>query len=282
MALKDKVLHQWLPIPYLLHTTISRSSPSRKATATLLFLHGIGSSEEAWHDVITRLPANYRIITIDLLGFGKSPKPTWNTYDARRQARAIIITYLRLRIRGKVTVIGHSLGALVAVEMAKRYPRIIGSLILCSPPFYNTNQRKQLLPNSDILLRNMYRLARTHPAQFVKLSALAVKLGLTNKSYSLTKDNVAIYMDVLEATIINQTSLEDAMNIRTPMKIIYGRLDPIVVTRNLHVLVKSNTNTTLTTVLAGHEIKGSYVDTVVKTIIKTTEANATSNKIYLL
>jgi len=217
--------------------------------------------------VVDMLPKNYRIITIDLLGFGKSPQPAWATYDARRQARAVVATYLRLRIRGRVIIVGHSLGALVAVEIARRYPLLVKSLVLCSPPFYKVDEKKRrLLPGSDQIRQDMYRLAKKHPEQFIAISKLAVKLGLVNKSFNLTRDNADTYMNALEATIINQTSLQDATKLTLPIHIIYGRLDPIVVVKNLRYLAKTNKNVSLSAVIAAHEVKGPFVKELVNTI----------------
>lgn len=273
MALKDTLFHRWLAIPYRLHTTIKQPATSKKIP-TILFLHGIGNSGEAWDAVIERLPPNYRIVTIDLLGFGKSPKPEWMKYDARQQARAVVATYLRLRLRGRVIIVGHSLGSLVAVEIAKRYPLFVRSLILCSPPFYKVSERKRrLIPSSDTILNDIYRLASKHPEQFIKISVMALRLGLVNKSFNLTTDNADVYMNALESSIINQTSLKDAEKLTIPMQVIYGRLDPVVVLRNLHHLTKVNKHATLTTIIAAHEVKGHiFINAIISAIIETTNA----------
>jgi len=271
MTVRETILHRWLAMPYTLHSTV-RKPTSSKNVQTVLFIHGIGNSGESWNDVINTLPDNYRIITIDLLGFGKSPQPSWATYNAKLQARAVIATYLRLRIRGRVTIVGHSLGSLVAIEFAKRYPLLVKRLILCSPPFYKVDEdKRRLLPSSDSLHKDMYRLARKHPDQFIKISAFAVKLGLVNKSYNLTRDNAAVYMNALEATIINQTSLHDATKLHMPIHIIYGRLDPIVVVKNLRLLANVNKNVSITSTLAAHEIKGPFIKDVVNTITRSTD-----------
>src|SRR5688500_11433144 len=104
----DKVIHRWLGLPYTLHVRVDHRP--KKARATVLFLHGIGNSGAAWNDVINKLPDDVRFVTIDLLGFGNSKQPVWATYDAKIQARAILATYLKLRIRGRVIIVGHSLG----------------------------------------------------------------------------------------------------------------------------------------------------------------------------
>jgi pimeloyl-ACP methyl ester carboxylesterase len=265
-SLEEKFLHKWLSLPYMLHANIRRPSFS-KGIPTILFIHGLGNTNEAWQQVTRQLPPRYRIISIDLLGFGQSAKPTWATYDAKLQARSVIATYFRLGIRGRITIVGHSLGSLVAVEIAKRYPLIVKSLILCSPPFYRVDETKhRLLPSSDKILRDIYQLAKNHPEQFIKMSTMAMKLGLVNKSYNLNRDNAAIYMNALEASIINQTSLQDAAMLKVPIHIIRGRIDPIVVAKNIRHLAKINKNVMTSTVLASHEVAGTFVKAVAKMI----------------
>lgn len=267
MSLKDKLLHQWLSVPYTLHAEI-RSQPTSKHAPTVLFIHGIGNTGAAWDDVIAQLPVDMRLITIDLLGFGQSRRPAWALYNASTQARSIMATFLKLRLRSPVIIVGHSLGALVAVEIAKKYPLLVRSLILCSPPFYKVDDAKRkLLPSSDRMLREMFTIAKNHPERFMRLSQFAVRLGLVNKSFSLTPDNAPIYMNALEAAIINQTSLRDAKRLSVPIHILYGRLDPVVIVKNLRDLANVSKSITLTGVLAGHEVKGSvFVKATTKAI----------------
>ena len=99
----DRIIHHWLRVPYTLHTTVDRRV--KKPKATVVFIHGIGHSGEAWQEVIDKLPNDIRIISIDLLGFGQSPKPHWAIYSVRLQARTFIATILRLRINGPISLI---------------------------------------------------------------------------------------------------------------------------------------------------------------------------------
>jgi pimeloyl-ACP methyl ester carboxylesterase len=262
----DLVIHKWLRVPYTLHVTVDRKV--KKPRATVVFLHGIGLSAHAWNEVIDKLPDDIRVITVDLLGFGQSPKPHWPIYSVRLQARMIIATFLRLRIRGPVILVGHSLGALVSVEIAKRYPMLVQSMVLCSPPFYKQDAlTKRLIPHAENVLKDIYKAIHKNPEQFVKISQLAAKYGLVNKSFNLTNDDVHSYIGALEASIINQTSLRDAVKLtRIPMQIIYGALDTVVIGKNLKYIARHNPNATLTTVMAGHEVRGLYVPVVVKAV----------------
>jgi len=270
MNIKDTLIHRMLAVPYVLHTTIRESSAPK--APTLLFIHGIGNSGEAWHDVIEKLPHTYRVVTIDLLGFGKSPRPSWGRYDAKRQARAVLATYFRYRLRGRIVVIGHSLGALVAVEIAKMYPLLVKALILCSPPFYKVANERRLLPTTDTMLREIYKLAQKRPESVIRIGQLAVQLGVVNKKFSLRDTDVPVYMNALESSIINQTSLEDAQNIHVRTRILYGRLDPVVIAKNLKALAKKNKNITVKAINASHEIHTrAYIAAVVQSIQETTD-----------
>lgn len=88
----DRIIHRWLKIPYT-HFTWKHYRKPKKPRATVLFIHGIGNSGDAWKDVIERLPKDVRIISIDLLGFGKSPRPKWAIYNTKTQANAVLATF---------------------------------------------------------------------------------------------------------------------------------------------------------------------------------------------
>lgn len=263
----EKAIHKWFRVPYALHVRLDRRS--KRARATVLFLHGIGNTGAAWDKVIETLPTDVRLVTIDLLGFGNSKQPRWATYDAKIQARAIFATYLKLRITGPVIIVGHSLGALIAVEIAKRYPILVKGLILCAPPFYRADETKQkLVPSADKLLKEIFTLVKNHPDHFLQIAALATRLGLVNPSFHLDKDNTLSYMSALEASIINQTSLEDALALKTPTTILYGKLDAVVITKNLRYLADHNDHIEIESVIGSHEVDGSIWVSKVKNAIE--------------
>ncbi len=263
--MQDRLIHRWLHVPYALHTRVINAKV--KPIATVLFIHGMGNSGRAWNKVIDKLPKDIRVVTIDLLGFGQSPRPAWAVYSAKTQARSVLATLLRLRLQGPVIIVGHSLGSLVAVEVAKRYPVLIRSLILCSPPFYQLyEEEKKFLPRSDEVLKTIYQMVTTYPEQFLQVAAIAMRYKLINAIFNVTKENIDSYMGALEAAIINQTSLEDAKRLRLPITILRGTLDPIVVVRNLKELIRERSNITLVQVAAAHEVKGLFVPAVVKAI----------------
>lgn len=254
----DTLVHKWLRVPYRLH--VKKRKAVSRPRATIVFLHGIGNKGESWDRVIAQLPDDVTAITVDLLGFGSSPRPTWAKYDVRTQARAVVTTLIGLHIRGRVTIVGHSLGSLVAIEATKRYPALVKSLLLCSPPLYDTEKDKIRLVTAAL------KQIKRNPERFVKLVAVAKKYKLANKTFTVTDENVHSYMETLQASILTQTSLNDALTIRKPIVMIYGSADPWVKKRNLTSVVKGNKRASLITIRAGHEVRGPYGKVVVRAI----------------
>ena len=259
----DRLLHKHLRIPYALNTHEFQSP--KKPVATFVFIHGIGNTLHSWDKVAELLPDNVRAIGIDLLGFGESPKPKWAKYNAKTQARSVAVTLLKLGLPQRPVVVGHSLGALVAVEVAKRYPFLPKRLVLCGPPFYNQQEEaRRLLKSHDGILRDMFRAVQRRPDQLLRLAPAAVKLGIANPALMVNKDNVAAYMNALESSIISQTSLDDVQKIRPPTTIVYGNMDAFVIGANITRAAAQNPNITVKRFMAGHEIVGPYVKKLAK------------------
>lgn len=264
----DTFIHKYLRVPYRLHVHTDQKPKSPRAT--ILLLHGMGNSAASWDEVVKNLTSNIRVISVDLLGFGQSPSPHWTKYNIKIQARSAITTLLRAKIRQPLIIVGHSMGALVAVEMAKRYPRIVKSLILCSPPFYNTVEKKTLLPNQTALLKNFYQLIIKNPKRMLGAVPLAIKLRIVGSAFNVTSENVDVYMAVLETSILDQSSFNDVKKLHKPIRMLHGRFDPVVVKKNLKEITTVNTQATLSQVLAGHELLGPYIPAVIKNINEAT------------
>lgn len=117
--------------PLLYHTEIGSEGP------TLVFLHGVGGTTRYWERRIVGLRESYRLLLVDLLGFGRSPKP-WTTYSVDRQVAEL---HRVLDGRGPITIVGHSFGTIVAVAYAARYPQQVDRLMLLSLPYFGSEAR---------------------------------------------------------------------------------------------------------------------------------------------
>jgi pimeloyl-ACP methyl ester carboxylesterase len=271
-------LHRYLKLPYILRAVEFRA-PTRQ-TVTVIMLHGIGSSHAMWVPIVKRLPKDTRIIAVDLLGFGASPKPNWNTYNVRTQADSLATTLFSMKIRGPVVVVGHSLGSLVAIEFARRYPLMTKSLVLVSPPLYNPDRiRKRRDFNPDDVLKRMYAIFASKPDAAGKILKLASRYYLANKGIVGATIDPIIYLQTLESSIINQRSYRDILRIKRPIHIVTGRLDAIVLESTIRDVVAQRPNIQRVSAIGGHEITGRLLTATVKEI-KTaiSEARARDDK----
>lgn len=252
-----------LRIPYTLNAEVI--AQPKHPVETYVFIHGVGNTLHSWDEVYKKLPRDVRVIGIDLLGFGASPKPGRAEYNVRLQARSVMKTLLKLRLLQRPVVIGHSLGALVAIELNRRYPYIPKRLVLCSPPLYEAPQSLGR-SSRDETLRALYRHIRRHPEAIERIAPLAVRLGLASKSLHVTAETLPAYVASLELSIENQTALQDIRTAKIPVDIIYGLFDPLVVGGHLQNLMTERQNITLHRISAAHEVRGRYVTKLISVL----------------
>lgn len=83
---------------------------------TLLFLHGWCCTHDMMQPLVERLGEDYRCLNVDLLGHGQSPKAA--NYAIETQCDALESTFAG--ILQDMTIIGHSMGGQIALELAAR------------------------------------------------------------------------------------------------------------------------------------------------------------------
>jgi pimeloyl-ACP methyl ester carboxylesterase len=102
---------------------------------TVLMLHGIGGGHLAFApQVETFASQGYRAVAWDMPGYGHSAPIEPYTFKGLAQSCIALIDSLKC---GDVTLIGHSMGGMVAQEVVARRPDLVNRLVLCgtSPAF---------------------------------------------------------------------------------------------------------------------------------------------------
>lgn len=97
---------------------------------TLLLIHGLGDEADTWRSIIPSLAQRYRVIAPDLPGFGRSSGPK-SGYSLTFFARAMAEFMAALGLQ-QVTLVGHSLGAMIAQRLSIGLPQLIQQQILIS------------------------------------------------------------------------------------------------------------------------------------------------------
>jgi pimeloyl-ACP methyl ester carboxylesterase len=121
---------------------------------TVVLLHGRNFPSSYWEPTIKALTeAGYRVVAPDQIGFGKSSKPTFAySFDAMARATMALIDSLHV---DRFDVIGHSMGGMLAVRLARAYGPRIDHLVLYSPigledyRFYAPPVTDEQLANSE-------------------------------------------------------------------------------------------------------------------------------------
>ena len=83
----------------------------------ILLIHGFGASRYAWRHLVSQLSEDHRLLTIDLKGFGSSPKPADQSYSLYDQA-SLVHQFIVGHALDGLTLVGHSSGGGVALLVA--------------------------------------------------------------------------------------------------------------------------------------------------------------------
>src|SRR3954447_7223245 len=120
----------------------------------ILLVHGVTGSSQTWDDVIPFLSERYTVIAPDLLGHGRSAKPRGD-YSLGAYASGIR-DLLGAIGHDRATIVGHSLGGGVAMQMAYQFPERCERLVLVSSGGLgrevNLMLRAAVLPGSELVL----------------------------------------------------------------------------------------------------------------------------------
>lgn len=103
------------------------------ARPTIVFIHGAQHDHSVWI-LQSRFLAHhgYRVLAFDLPGHGRSDGPACESVEAYAGAVAIELDARRV---SRVLLVGHSMGSLIALEVAQRRPALVGGLALLATSF---------------------------------------------------------------------------------------------------------------------------------------------------
>lgn len=103
-----------------------------RAAPALLLLHGFGASLHTWEPWAEALAGRFRVVRVDLPGFGLSdPDPTGDYSDER--GVAVLVALLDRLAIDRATVVGNSLGGRLAWRLAAARPDRVARLVLIAP-----------------------------------------------------------------------------------------------------------------------------------------------------
>ncbi len=221
-----------------------------RAGATVVFLHGMLGSAEYWHSVASLLP-DRRTIAVDLLGFGASPRPAIANYDYHDHVDAIVATLDASGISEPVVLVGHSMGALIALRLAAGHPERVSRLVLVGMPVFEsaaaarqvigrTRARRSLLygPVSWLFCHVWCQALRPISRRVAPLYVRSVPAGVARAT---VEHSWRSYSRSLANVVEDQTVEADLRDVACRTLIVYGDLDqdaPVPASRPLPANVR--------------------------------------------
>ena len=173
-----------------------------KGTAVML-IHGFLENSTMWDKIKPELIKKNRIITVDLLGHGKSDCLGY-VHSMELFAETIDAVLKHLRIR-KYILAGHSLGGYISLVLAKmNSPKIKGLCLLNSTSYEDSEERKKLRTRANKMVQNNFENM--------------VKLSISNLFH---QENLAAFKEQIDAVKKEalQTSLQGYIAAQEGMKL---------------------------------------------------------------
>lgn len=144
--------------------------PTGTDQPALLLIHGFGANLNQWRQNLAALSQVTPVYALDLLGFGDTEKPP-TLYSAELWATQVQ-DFMEAVIKGPVVLVGHSLGALVALTVVHQRPAQVSRLIMVTVPLPAARQDLmagwvvnlalwvESLVATPLLIRPLFKLVR--------------------------------------------------------------------------------------------------------------------------
>ena len=199
-----------------------------KSGIPLLLLHGLGGSIESWSNNINFLSTKFRIIALDLPGFGLSDKPKIS-YSIKFYVYFLEKFIKRIKLN-HLFIIGSSLGGHIAVEFALKNRKMVDKLILISPA--------GSLPKSFKGTRELKRFVKIVNARSSKEIGrilTSIDTSMVNPSYAyMTFKRLSLpgakeaFISALKGSARAQRYNNQLEKIDTSMLLIWGKKDRMI------------------------------------------------------
>ena len=253
--------------------------------APVLLIHGLGDEADTWRYVVEPLAQRRRVIALDLPGFGRSDKPR-RAYSLTFFSDIIIELLDVLEIM-QVSLVGHSLGGLIAHTVALGHPERLSNLTLidgCLSPQPQQVSAAMVFRLLPLVGERYYNGLRGHPdAAYASLAAYYLditRLPEADRQFLYQRVNERVwsngqrdaYFSALRQMPIwmmrNQRDILPRLEaLAVPTVVVWGQDDRIVPVRAGQALVAIQSSARLTPIFAsGHMPQQEQPDAVVQAI----------------
>ncbi len=231
---------------------------------TVVLLPGMFGSTRYWKDTVKKLnDLGKSTLVIDLLGFGRSPKPRNSNYTPLDHTREILAVIDACELQKPTTVVGVSMGATLIVELIRQRPDLFSKAVYISPMIFSN---KEIAREFSYRTGNIGPFLRTTPiawlvcntvCQIKPLARLTYRLVDTNNQPKDIVDDATLhnwqsYSRSFENVLVNQNVLSDFMQSAIKTIVIYGVNDKSMEQELFEKAANTNSNINLVKSHVGH------------------------------
>lgn len=198
---------------------------------TIVLLHGIAATSKTWQPLIKQLDTNtYRVIALDLLGFGGSQKPFTNQYTVDDHVQYVRKTLKKLRVKKPYKIVGHSMGAIISARIGYMFPMDVSEIVLLSVPIYIDDPGLNIIAKKRTdFYKKAYDFLMQNKDFTIKNSKILRDILRIEDGIDVNQDNWFSFKQSLKNTIINQDVYGDIKKSYKPTHIVFGSLDEFLV-----------------------------------------------------
>ena len=211
-----------------------------KGKETILMIHGLGSYLPAWKKNISELSKYYRVIAVDLPGYGKSSKLPHS--GLMSFYAGVIAEFIQKLDLGPVNLAGHSMGGQISMVLALEKPELVKRLILVDPAGFEAFTAGQRNWFKDVMTPNLVRLTTVD----------AIETNLASNFYRMPDDALFMIEDRIAMRdasdfeayclavarsvhgMVEEPVLEKLTRIKMPTLIFFGENDMLIPNRYLN------------------------------------------------
>lgn len=243
---------------------------NRAGQPALVFLHGIAGSTASWGAPFRALSDTRRVVLVDALGFGRSPKPVEGAYSVEDHVRALLETLDTLGV-ARTTLVGHSMGCILALAFAVRFPARVSSLVLLAAPLYRDSaEARRTIATSSWF--NRWLALETPLAHFACKLMCHLRPVLQPLMPWFMRDVPAAvardslmhhwhsYSRTLQALLIESRPASWLADIRVPVLFVQGTLDAVAPADLVREAIAPHPLMQMETLAAGHAMVFSHAD----------------------
>lgn len=200
---------------------------------TLILVHGGGPGADCygnWYSCLPGFASRFRVIAVDMLGFGRTekPDPAEFTYDQDARTQHML-AFIRALDIGPVNLVGNSMGGLTSLCVAEKQPDLIRRLVLMGPAGIK-QQAAAIAPLLDYDgTREAMRAvvaALTHSSFQVEDALLDYRVGLSTEPATLKAQAAAMHWIGKQGGLYVDESVIQSVTV--PTLLVGGKNDPVV------------------------------------------------------